>query len=77
MDYYLVHDGKVLVNRNNEVIGKGGEIVPLATDHKDATLRKEAEGILVGQYHSCTQVSKPGGKKKKATYKTKEATPEG
>ena len=77
MEYYRVHDDCVLLDRNNNVLGEGGDVVPLATDSDDKTERQEAEGILLGQHHSVNKVPGPKKAKKKATYKTKDATPEG
>lgn len=57
-------------------------MVALATDSPDKTLRHEAEAILKGKQSSVTLVEgmtedKPKKKvSKKATYKTKDATPE-
>ena len=78
MDYYRVKDGQTLLGMDDEVLGADGAVVALATDAKDKTKRREAEGILMGQWSRVTQVDKPAKKvPKKATYKTKDATPEG
>ena len=78
MDYYRVKDGQTLLGMDDEVLGADGAVVALATDAKDKTKRHEAEGILMGQWSRVTKVDKPAKKaSKKATYKTKDATPEG
>jgi hypothetical protein len=57
-------------------------VIQLATDSKDKTERHEAEGVLMGQWSRVTKLpgnpkAKSKASKKGATYKTKDATPEG
>jgi len=81
MEYYRVREGRTLFDQDDKVLGEGGDVIKLATDSKDKTIRHEAEGILMGQWSRVTKVGKPEKKKaapkgKKASYSTKEATPE-
>jgi hypothetical protein len=80
MHYYLISsDIDELRNSAGEVVGKGGEVIPLATDSEDKRTRRAAQGVLMGNHTWVTRVSKPSKKKKgadkKATYGTREMTP--
>lgn len=80
MDYYQISsDIDELRNSAGEVVGKGGEVIALATDSKDKSKRKAAEGVLMGNHTWLAKVDKPQktAKKKgakKATYETREMT---
>ena len=82
MDYYRISsDIEELRNSAGEVVGKGGDIIPLATDSKDKRTRRAAQGVLMGNHTWLSKVpkpQKPSKKKadKKATYETREMTPE-
>ena len=82
MDYYQISsDIDELRNSAGEVVGKGGEVIALATDSKDKRTRRAAQGVLMGNHTWLTKASKPtkGSKKKaskKASYETREMTPE-
>lgn len=81
VEYYQVLEGCTLYDSDDKPIGTGGDVVALATDSKDSTERKCAQGILMGQWSKVAKLSgKPAKKKatkKDASYKTTEATPEG
>ena len=81
--YYRVLEGCVVRDADDQVIGKAGDVISLATDSNDSTKRNAARGILLGQQNKVQEVSKPEKpskvskpSKNKATYKTKDATPE-
>ena len=83
MHYYRVLEGKTLTDTWGKVLGSDGDVVELPTDSSDKSVRQEAEGILCGQWSKVAQLAgKPAGASKKkaskkATYSTKDATPEG
>ena len=87
MDYYRVKDGQTVYGQDDQVLGKDGDVIKLATDSKDKTVRHEAEGVLMGQWSRVTKLpgnpnAKPKPTKKKATkiaktYKTTEMKAEG
>ena len=80
MDYYRISsDIDELRNSAGEVVGKGGEVIALATDSADKRTRRAAQGVLMGNHTWLTKTSKPtkGSKKKaskKASYETREMT---
>ena len=82
MHYYKISsDIEELRNSAGEVVGKGGDIIPLATDSEDKRTRRAAEGVLMGNHTWLTRVPKPTktSKKKaskKASYETREMKPE-
>jgi hypothetical protein len=82
MDYYRISsDIEELRNSAGEVVGKGGEVIALATDSADKRTRRAAQGVLMGNHTWLTKTSKPpkASKKKaanKANYETREMTPE-
>jgi len=78
MQYYRISDGAELWHPNGEILGKGGDVVALDTDSKDKLTRKAAAAVLAGNWSIVSLCDKPVKvpKKKAATYKTKEATPE-
>ena len=82
MHYYKISsDIEELRNSAGEVVGKGGEIIPLATDSEDKRTRRAAEGVLMGNHTWLHRVPKPvkSSKKKaskKARYETREMKPE-
>jgi len=76
MKYYRVQEGHDLRHPDGTVT-RGGEVVALATDSKDKRTRKGAIAVLSGNWEIVTETEKPkASSKKKATYKTTEATPE-
>ena len=78
MRYYRVMAGHELWHPDGYLLGSGGDVVALATDSKDKKERKAAEAVLSGNRTIVSRTGKPKkSSKKKATYKTKEATPEG
>lgn len=79
MKYYRVSDGYELWHPNGTLLGKGGDVVALETDSEDKKTRKAATAVLAGNWSIVAETSKPTktAPKKKATYKTKDATPEG
>jgi len=87
MEYYSVAEGRTIRDLEGKVIGEGGDVIALATDSSDQQTRLKAEGVLLGQRLFVGKLAgKPedfkGATKKKATkkkagYKTTEATPEG
>ena len=76
MDYYQISsDIDELRNSAGEVVGKGGEVIALATDSKDKRTRRAAQGVLMGNHTWLTKTGKPQrSSKKKATYETREMT---
>jgi|TARA_A100000172_G_scaffold17068_1_gene9353 hypothetical protein len=81
MQHYLIKEGHELRGHRNELLGVAGDVIALATDSPDKTKRHEAEALLKGKQSSVTLVeglkeSKPKKKSKKATYQTKDSTPE-
>ena len=82
MHYYRISsDIEELRNSAGEVVGKGCDIIPLATDSEDKRTRRAAEGVLMGNHTWLSRVPKPtkASKKKaskKASYETREMTPE-
>ena len=82
MEYYRVLDGHTFVDGSGKTRA-GGDVVELETDSEDKLTRLSAEGVLVGQHSRISKLSgkpepeKKSPSKKKATYKTKDATPEG
>ncbi len=82
MHYYKISsDIEELRNSAGEVVGKGGEIIPLATDSEDKRTRRAAEGVLMGNHTWLNRVPKPvkSSKKKaskKASYETREMKPD-
>ena len=82
MHYYKISsDIEELRNSAGEVVGKGGEIIPLATDSEDKRTRRAAEGVLMGNHTWLNRVPKPvmASKKKaskKASYETREMKPD-
>ena len=78
MKYFLILEGHDLYHPDGHLLGTGGDVIPLATDAKVKSERRAAEAVLRGNYNIVLEVTKPGkAPKKKATYKTKDATPEG
>ena len=81
MRYYKVLSGHELWH-SGQLLGGEGDVVALATDSKDNLTRKSAESVLSGNWTKVAEVPKPeNGRrkkatKKKATYRTTEATPE-
>ena len=78
MKYYRVSLGRELWHPNGTLLGSNGDVVALDTDSKDKKTRKGALAVLAGNWSIVVETSKPKkASKKKATYKTKDATPEG
>jgi len=88
MNYYRVKDGHSFLGRWDVEIGKGGDVVELATDSPVKSERQRAQGILLGQSHKVVllagkpdeappaQTSKKKTSKKKASYSTRVARPD-
>lgn len=73
MDFYKVHEG-CEVWRDGELLAKGGEVFPLATDSDVKADRKIAQGFLVENRASVFKVdgpAEPAPAKKKASKKKK------
>ena len=83
MEYYRVLNNKELWHPDGHLLGKDGDVVALDTDSEDKKTRKAALAVLAGQAFNVTRTEKPEKVSKKkvtkkgATYKTKDATPEG
>ena len=83
MQYYRVKEGHELWHPDGSLLGKGGDIVSLDTDSDDKPTRKAALAVLNGNWSMVSEVSKPErvskkkASNKKASYETKDATPEG
>lgn len=76
MKYYIVQEGHDLRHPDGTVT-RGGEVVALATDSEDKKTRKGALAVLSGNWNIVSETAKPkASSKKKATYKTADATPE-
>ena len=70
MDYYQISSDIVeLRNSAGEVVGKGGEVIALATDSSDKRTRRAAQGVLQGNHSKLTKVGKPKAAAKKKTTK--------
>ena len=84
MKYYLVRQGYELRDENGELLGAEGEIVGLETDSDNIMVKRRAEGLLkaAGGANAVTLADAPEKPKKtmkaakKASYKTREMTPE-
>lgn len=77
MQYYRISDGAELWHPNGKLLGKGGDVVALDTNSKDKLTRKAAAAVLAGNWSIVSECDKPEkASKKKASYKTKDATPE-
>ena len=68
MDYYQISSDIVeLRNSAGEVVGKGGEVIALATDSSDKRTRRAAQGVLQGNHSKLSKVGKPKAAAKKKT----------
>jgi hypothetical protein len=86
MEYYAVIN-RPFIDDTGKVLGNPGDVLEFPTDSTDKKTRLAAEGMLRGHASGVLKLDgkpaapepKPKSKttKKKATYKTKEATPEG
>lgn len=78
MKYYRVMEGHELWHPNGTLLGKGGDVVALDTDSEHKKTRKGAVAVLAGNWSKVSPVSKPKkAAAKKASYKTRDAVPEG
>ena len=80
--YYKIMQGHELWHPDGHLLGNGGDVIALETDSEDKKTRKAALGVLKGNWSIVALTAKPEKKtakkaSKKATYSTKDATPEG